>query len=334
MPEPITTWKESVGADEDATLAALAARLGELQRARGGGDRALHSKVHAGLRGLLHVREGLPPAAAQGVFATPGTRRCIVRFSNGSAGHKPDRTPDLRGLALKILEVDGPKELGDARTQDFLFIDNDTLPFRSPDEFLAFLESARNQLTLPFTLVGKLGFRALGLIGALAREVKGDRGSVLDLAYHTVGAVRFGPYAARLHLEPVHHASPHARPSADRDYLAKELGPRVRAGGVAFELSAQLCTETDSVEDVGARWTGPRVALGKLEIVADDPSSAEGERLASFVESLSFDPWHCLVAHRPLGLTMRARKPAYYESTRTRRAAPDPDASAWASFDA
>ncbi len=335
MNEPTTAWRENVTEGEEALLARLAEVLADIQRKKGGKDRALHVKVHAGLRAILHVEPGLPAFAAQGLFARPGAHHCYVRFSNGGSKRQHDKAPDLRGLAIKVLGVEGKKELGDASTQDFLLIDNDTLPFRTPEEFVTFLQCAQNEATLPFTLLGKLGFRAFGLLRSLATEIRGKRGSLLDLAYHTVAPLRLGPYAARLHLEPSHHPSPHARASSDPDYLAQELGPRVRAGGISFTLSAQLAeSEAESVEDVSSRWATSKVTLARLELVADDPASAAGKRLASFVESLSFDPWHCLTEHRPLGLTMRARKPAYFASTQTRKAAPEPDGSEWSSFGA
>lgn len=335
MGEPITSWRESIAEGEEAMLEALAVELAELQRQKGGEHRGLHVKQHAGVRATLHVAEGLGGHVAQGLFARPGAYRAYVRFSNGSARAQHDRAPDLRGLAVKVLGVEGPKVLGDASTQDFLFIDNDTLPFRSPREFVTFVRCSQHRASLPFALFGKLGFRALGLLGALAREIRGDRGSLLDLAYHTVGAVSWGPYAARLHLEPLHHPSPHARPAAARDYLRDELAPRVRAGGVAYAITAQLATsDAESVEDVSSRWGAPAVRVGKLVLEADDPTSTAGQRLDAFVRGLSFDPWHCLTTHRPLGVTMRARKHAYFHSTRTRSAAGEPDGSEWGSFGA
>jgi hypothetical protein len=39
--------------------------------------------------------------------------------------------------------------------------------------------------------------------------------------------------------------------------------------------------------------------------------SRAGRMLAAYVERLSFDPWHALVEHRPLGAVMRARAAAY-----------------------
>ncbi|MBX7196178.1 MAG: hypothetical protein K1X94_29245 [Sandaracinaceae bacterium] len=337
MSEPITTWKETIAEGEEAMLEKVAADLGAVQSARdatlGSKNRSLHFKQHAGLRARLDVEPGLGGAAAQGLFAKAGTYDAYVRFSNGGGRDQHDKEPDLRGLAIKVLGVEGPKALGDARTQDFLFIDVDALPFRDPREFVSFVQSASSPLTLPFKLFGRLGFRAFGLIVDVAKMAKGNRGSLLDLAYHTVAPHAWGPYAARLHLEPLHQPSPHARPQPERDYLRRELAPRVRAGGVAFALQAQLLTDpSDSVEDVSKPWNGPSVRVGTLTLLADDLASEHGRDLDAHVRALSFDPWHALAAHRPIGLTMRARKHAYFVSTQARSASAEPDGSEWSRF--
>jgi hypothetical protein len=284
------------------------------------------------LRAELQVEPGLSGPAAQGLFAKPGTYEAYVRLSNGSGRTQHDKAPDLRGLAVKVLGVEGKKALGEASTQDFLFIDAEALPFRDPREFVSFVGAAKNPLTLPWKLFAKLGFRAFGLIGGVVKMAKGGRGSLLDLGYHTVAAHAWGPHAARVHLEPL-HAAAGAVPAPEPDYLRSELLPRVRAGGIQYAVLAQLLADpSDSVEDQSKPWSSPHTRVGTLTIMADDLSSERGRALESLVRSLSFDPWHSLEAHRPLGQIMRARKSAYFLSTSARGAAPEPDGSEWKSF--
>ena len=63
--------------------------------------------------------------------------------------------------------------------------------------------------------------------------------------------------------------------------------------------------------------------VGRLTIPKQDAASEDGRALATRVEALSFDPWHALVEHAPLGGMMRARKHAYFASTKGRSAIPD-----------
>lgn len=53
-------------------------------------------------------------------------------------------------------------------------------------------------------------------------------------------------------------------------------------------------------------------------------ASAKGQAAQAAIEKASFDPWHALVEHRPLGNVMRARNHAYRLSTQERGAAGEP----------
>ena len=101
-----------------------------------------------------------------------------------------------------------------------------------------------------------------------------------------------------------------------------------------YELRAQFFSGPETpIEDTRVAWPVPHVPVARLRLEPQDAGSTGGRRLQQYVESMSFDPWHALVEHRPLGAVMRARKHAYYASTQARKAAAEPDGSEWASFD-
>lgn len=331
MSEPSRDWKEIIGPDEAQAFAALSAELAGIAKDRDAGktqERALHPKGHLGLAATLTVRGDLPEPARQGVFAKAGEHRAYVRLSNGTARPGPDRAPDLRGFALKILGVDGKKALGDARTQDFLMVDAYELPFRSTDEFMALIRAGKDPKRLLGSLISQLGFfRALGLVGRIVSSVKGKRTSLFDLEYTTVAPVAFGPYAGRVRVVPKHAKDTTARAGSDADYLRAEAVSRANHGGLSFDVGAQFFTsEAETpIERIDQNWSSPWTSVATLAI---EPRK-EGERLDRFVESLSFDPWHALDAHRPLGQTMRARKATYFASVQQRAARGEPDGSEW-----
>jgi hypothetical protein len=77
------------------------------------------------------------------------------------------------------------------------------------------------------------------------------------------------------------------------------------------------------IEDPTVEWAerdAPWVALARLAIPAQATESRAGRTLAAYVERLSFDPWHALVEHRPLGVVMRARAVAYRQAAIARGA--------------
>jgi hypothetical protein len=329
MTAPSKTWKEVVPADEDARFERYAAQLAQLQAdsARGGSPgRALHHKGHGGFEAILEVLGDLPEHARQGLFAKPGRYDALVRFSNGASRVKKDDAGDVRGVAVKVLGVDGVKVLGEARTQDFLAILSPATPFRTADEFVAMVLAARSPaLALP-RVIGALGFRGLGLLRALLAGIGQPVTSLATRRFYSALPIQCGPYAVRFALTPL--SASEGAPASGADRLRGDLESRLRAGPLEYALELQFFVDEarTPIEDASVDWPealAPYVRVGTLVLSRQDASSEKGRALAARVEALSFDPWHALVEHKPLGNMMRARKHAYFASTKGRGAAPE-----------
>lgn len=170
--DPRTQWKEIVAPDEETRFRGYAEEIRGMQdRAAKGAKpgRALHLKSHTGAAAELTVRADLPDELRVAIFAKAGPSRCFVRFSNGVGTRQKDGVPDVRGLALKVLDVPGLKliaGLEGATTQDLLFITAPAFAIGSPDDFLKLLRVVeRGPLHLVPGLVSALGWgRALRFI--------------------------------------------------------------------------------------------------------------------------------------------------------------------------
>lgn len=334
-----TTWRENVAPDEAARFERYAEELRAMQRARAKGRparRALHAKGQLGLEAELTVLPDLPEAARQSFFATPGSYRAYVRYSNGSGGHQADRKPDVRGIAVKVLGVPGKKlipGLEDASTQDFLLIHSPRTPVRDADEFLSLVRAAASPALLPVKLLSALGVRrGLSVLRDVVRGISTPVPSLATKHYYSALPLRFGPYAAKLALAPLEPPAPGARPGSSADYLGEELAARLRRGPVRYELKVQLYVDDAKtpIEDSSVEWReadAPYITVAQLTLPTQDPSSERGRKIAAFVEQLSFDPWHAREDLRPLGNMMRARNHAYRASTEERKAAGEPDGS-------
>ncbi|PTL81313.1 catalase [Vitiosangium sp. GDMCC 1.1324] len=326
-----TDWKETVAPDEVERFERYASELRELQKkhARGGHpSRALHAKGHVGATGELVVSSGLPEALRVAVFAEPRSWPVYVRFSNGSGRHQRDRTPDVRGMALKLVGVPGRKlipGLEDKRTQDFLFIHTPATPFPTPDEFVSFVRANATgpALLLP-RLIGTFGpGRTLALLKRLASMPKVP--SLASVPFYTALPLRFGTMAAKLALFPV---GPSAGGTADA--LRENLISRLRSGPLSWSLRVQLFVDerTTPIENASVVWPEDRAPfheLARLTLPQQDVTSASGAKLEELIDRMSFDPWHAVEELRPLGAMMRARAIAYRESVIERQAAPEPD---------
>ncbi len=323
---------ETIAPDEAERFRGYAEEITAIQSARtakhgGKVERALHVKQHVGAVGELLVKA--PETARSGVFAMSGKSWPVyARFSNGSSRHQPDKAPDVRGLALKLVGVPGQKLIKGLEaelTQDFLFIDTEVLPFRTPEEFMTFVRAAKaGPAKLLPGLISGFGFgRALGIIwGSIAgQKVK----SFATHMFHTGAPLAFGKRAVKLSLAPVASQAPET-PAKGDDFLRQDLSARLKQGALSWTLRAQFFIDekTTPIEDTAVYWSGPWVDLATLTLPKQDVQSPRGREISELVNELSFDPWHAIEEHRPLGAMMRARGATYGASVVARQAAAEP----------
>jgi hypothetical protein len=329
--EPSKDWQEIVAPDEETRFATFASQLVEVQRmnaVNGRVGRAVHKKIHGGFEARLEILAEVPEYARHGLFASPKVYDALVRYSNGSSGVQADEKSDVRGLAVKVLGVDGPKVLGTARTQDFLTILQSSTPFRNADEFVGVIWATRNPwLALP-RLLFTLGLRTFTIMPALIKAVKPPVASLAEKRFYSALPILCGPYAVRFAWLPI--APPAEGTLTGPNYLADDLAARLKKGAVEYALELQFFVDEKRtpIEDGSIDWPieiSPYVRVGKLVIPRQDATSDHGKSLTERVDKLSFDPWHALVEHRPLGNMMRARKPTYYASAQGRGAEGEPE---------
>ena len=99
--------------------------------------RASHAKSTGLAAGRLTVPPGLPPALAQGLFATPGTYEVAVRFAQGPGEILLDKISTHRGMAIKVFGVSGEKLASHTDdTQDFVLATGPVFPSGTAQQFL------------------------------------------------------------------------------------------------------------------------------------------------------------------------------------------------------
>src|SRR6478609_7408392 len=104
---------ENIRPDEAGTVEALnqafATILETTAHDYGHSVRSVHAKAHGILEGTLEIAAGLPPELKQGLFARPGGHRVFMRLSTNAGDILPDTISLPRGLALKVLDVEGER---------------------------------------------------------------------------------------------------------------------------------------------------------------------------------------------------------------------------------
>jgi hypothetical protein len=323
--------EEQLGDETVASMARMARMMFEKNRHA---IRDAHAKSHGILRGELHVYPNLPEHLAQGMFKEPNVYPVIIRLSTSPGAIEPDSQPAVKGLALKIIGVPGQKFLpaeADAVTQDFLMVNDTIIPtgdVKTYHDMQMRIEKLAHGPEIVQTIVNEVGVLADKALEALGtkKEVKmvvqaHPNNHILGETYTTLGALRYGDYVAKVGLAPL---SDNVKALAGQEVDLKEPGAYrdlvvdfFRTQGAEYELRAQLCTnlKTMPVEDAAIDWPqdqSPYQTLGKIVLPAQDAFSPARRVYADDV--LSFNPFHCLPEHRPLGSINRVRIKAYESS--------------------
>jgi hypothetical protein len=324
---PSTDWQEQVAADEAGRFADYAREFAAIQARKSrkyGAGRALHRKQITAAYGTLIVKDDLPDFARQGLFGAPASFDVTVRLSNGGLDRAPDRTPDVRGFAIRVLGVEGESALGNgpAHNQDFTLINQDAFAFPKSDEFVAFVLAAAGG----GAALLKFLFNRYGLIGGPARMLKLIKsmgrpfgGFATETLYSAV-PMACGPYAVRVRLVPA-GANGTAVKGANADWGA-DFSTRLAKHHLQWDLQLQpfVSEALTPIEDASVNWPSPYTTVARLSLPRQDTASAKGQELAAEAEAGVFDPWQALAAHRPLGDVQRARKVVYFESQKGRGA--------------
>ncbi|MFC7607804.1 catalase family protein [Teichococcus aestuarii] len=111
MPVRYDPSLEQVQPDEAETIASLTGSLRKISETTfedyGHAVRSVHAKGHGLLKGTLRVLGHLPPTLAQGLFAHPAEYPAVLRFSTNPGDVLDDSITVPRGLAVKVIGVEG-----------------------------------------------------------------------------------------------------------------------------------------------------------------------------------------------------------------------------------
>ncbi|HET9600811.1 MAG TPA: catalase family protein [Acidimicrobiales bacterium] len=309
--------------------------------------RFAHAKGYGVVRAEVEILDGLPPAYAQGIYATPGRHDALIRFSNGVAHLGADAVlSNALGLALKMFDVAGPTLLDDEP-------DTGTFDYNTINMPVFFCNTVAHYLFIQELFTDAASYFARGKAGIhqLLTEYLTGKGTLAEqdwawdellaflgmaqlppvnpllLTYWTMGAVRHGDHVAKVRFAPVgefadavEHREVDLMSDADAYRRALEVEVELEQRPFEFDLQVQLCTDLEQmpVQDVTVEWLealSPFVTVAKVRVPPQDISGPDNlERM----DALSFTPWRVTAEHAPLGEIQRVRKEVYRRSSVTR----------------
>lgn len=295
--------------------------------------RAVHAKHHGCLEAELIVRSDLPARFRHGVFAQERFR-ALIRLSNSRPSAQNDRDFDARGMAIKLLDVPGPRlfpqlpqgvrALDATQNQDFILLSHPTFFAKDVRDFTIMQSALESKKPLPILAYFARRPKSLGiLVRTMLRRIEHP----LDISYHSVTPYALGEQlAVKYSVEPMLVGEKsYARGKTnhqDPNYLRAVLQESVStARDVTIRLKFFLHVRDDPklpIEDAGANWSelgAKAIHAATLVIYSQDCSSPEKLELC---ERMAFNPWNGLAQHKPLGSLNRARLRIYQASAKAR----------------
>lgn len=307
--------------DEEACLESIISTFRQQLRKLwkpGGFERGGNTKTHGIVRAEFIVHDGLPAEFRQGIFAQPRSYRAWVRFS----GPGPYVTPDIddvgfMSISIKLMGVPGPKLMDEEKfTQDMFGVSTPT--FVTPDTRANAdlqkwsLKNASLFYFLNFHRPHLLDLIMQGLwIKTQSSPFEAPYFSCVPYLFGEGRAMQYSIWPKTGKRTPI-PGLPQRPPD---DYLRDAMAIALDESDVELDFRVQLQTDPHlmPIENAAVLWPerlSPRVSVATLRIPRQTFNSPA--QLA-FARQLSYNPWHCIPEHRPLGNQSRARRRMYLE---------------------
>jgi hypothetical protein len=283
--------------------------------------RDAHAKDTGCVKAYFRVDPDLDPTLRHGVFQPGKEFKAWIRFSNGNSEVLSGRVPDARGMAIKLLGVEGRKLLDDEKnTQDLILANN---PIFFIDDLQRYKDTLVKFHSGGFLRQGSALFRLRGRERWLAIMVNMSLlTNPLFSQYWSMTPYRLGVDADRK-LAVKYTAKPRLAEwpgfftqlgtfLSPGFSLKKEMNDTLSGNEMWFDFYMQrYIDQRTPIEDSKIEWTediSRPQHVAKIIIPMQNCISSEQD---FFCENLSFNPWHCLPEHKPLGVVNRVRKAIY-----------------------
>lgn len=284
-------------------------------------ERAGNTKTYGVVRGEFRVLDNIPANYKHGIFAEAKTYPVWIRFGGPGPASPPDIADSgILSIGIKLMGVPGEKLLDDERaTQDFTGISCPTFTTPNVVENLK-LQKLIYARTPVFYFIKPFDSHLCDMTmqGIYARMNR----SPLEVRYWSCVPYLLGEgQAMKYSVTPSLNRKTKIPWNPPDDWLRQSLARTLSNTYAEFDFSIQLQTNVKRmpIEDASIEWPerlSPFVPVAKIVIPKQEFRSPAQDK---FARELSFNPWHCIATHRPLGNQNRARYLIYSELSRLRQ---------------
>ncbi|MFZ3154156.1 catalase [Pseudomonas sp.] len=323
---PVAT-QEQIPADEAALTQGIiedAIRVVEQHRDNTRVLRDAHAKAHGCIKAEVTVSAAIDSSLQRGVFSAPGkTWQAWMRLSNGNAYPQFDRARDARGMAIKLLDVPGAKlskSPQHATEQDFVMFNHPTFFVRDVAEYKSnFAAQADGKKAMAFFPSWNPNTWEIRHLIIALKTLSPAPETPLATTYNSIAPFKLGEHNIKYRVIPQPEACPEYQlpeqnqdlPNFLRNALYQQLSLDRVPACFALQVQRQNAEHYMPIEDPSVEWSetiSPFETIATIKVPAQDFDSREQNL---FCDNLSFNPWHALPEHRPIGGINRLRKAVY-----------------------
>jgi catalase len=323
--------KEYISSDEDNIIKVIEnISLQQIEQNFKQGEKPVrrdaHAKHHGCVKAEFIVEDNLHDEMKVGVFQEPGKRfTACIRFSNASGNAQvPDSKDISRGMAIKLLGVEGEKLLEDEKhekTQDFVMINHPVFLIRNNSDYVEFfkaLQEAGDKPPLKFFFPSFNPFSWRLHEFTITRAMRSKKvASPLTTQYWSTTPYKLGSRAMKFSAKPSSVITSSQPDFNSENYLREAMVEYLKTKEANFDFLVQLQTDAKKmpIEDSRIEWKSPYHKVATIKI---PPQTFDSPEQMEFCENLSYTPWHSLPEHQPLGGINRARKEVYQSISKLR----------------
>lgn len=276
-------------------------------------------KTVACVKAEFRVHENIPNELKYGIFSKPNAHPAMLRFAN--ATNRDDSKKDIRGLSIKLSNVNGPVLWGEPGVQDFLLNSYPALFVATPEDFLEFIRARQEDKQLRFFFNPfNSHLKSLWIVTRARKKHL----SPLDIRYWSTVPFRLGETGNKVVKYSVTPCSSYKTTkavNAGKDQLRAAIKAHLEQEPACYNFGLQAQTEpkTMPIEDASIIWdeaVSPFQTVATINIENQDFDNPES--LAN-CEHSSFNPWQSLAAHQPLGRMNEVRRLVYANAAKLRK---------------
>jgi len=310
MPSSTIRHEETISPEEAALVTEFIEFLkaASLERYPSGRPRRFNQGRQTALvQAEFTVPDGLPPSHRVGVFARPRTYPAWIRFAN--AASDSDRERDIRGMSIQIGDVTGENLTPGASTQDFILNSHPVMLAANTRDFLELLRA--NEAGGFRRVVYFLTHINSARIGAAARQ---SPSSHLDIRYWSTTPYQFGlDRIVKYAVQPTSRRTSSKPDSLTDTYLTDAMRAHLDQEEATFDFLVQFYVDDNRtpIEDATVEWQARDSPYHRVATIRIPRQRFEDAERVMRGEQMSFNPWHCLAPHAPVGGMNRARRDIY-----------------------